>query len=186
MIRFAPHSDSITPDEAVLSLIEATPSHQVQGKKRIQKLLYLCRHCSAPIEAKFLIRHYGVFSAEIADALDGLCAFGELDTQDVQLAPNGYFSTVFSKTDDTPQVTPHPVIERAAKLLAAYSTPTLEVASTIAYYLDMGSTQEQAIENTASIKPLITTPKQVEMSKALLDQLSRLGISNDGQRSTRP
>jgi uncharacterized protein YwgA len=185
MIRFATPS-AIAPDEAILSLLEATPDHQVQGKKRIQKLLYLCRHSSAPISASFKIRHYGVFSEEVADALDCLCAFGDLETQDVQVAPNGYFSTVFSKTEDSPKVSPHPVIQSAARVLASYATSTLEVASTIAYYLDHGHTEDQAILGTQAIKPALTTPKQIETSKILLDQLSKLGVSQNGQRSAHP
>jgi uncharacterized protein len=177
------NKSEIAPEDAVLSLIAATPDHQVQGRKRLQKLLYLCAYSRAPISARFKIKHYGVYSPEIADAVDFLSVFGDLDTNEVQVGPSGYFSTVFSLSKSEPAITVHPVIKCVAKDLSGFPTSTLEVASTIAFFMGEGCAQDQAIANTAKIKPNLTTEKQIDKSKALLEMLSKIGAQQNGQRS---
>ena len=135
----------IAPEDAVTSVLAVSPDHEVRGKKRIQKIIFFCTYCDAPIAAHFSIRHFGVFSREIAVALDVLTTFGDLDVNDKQIGPNGYFTSVYSLAGK-PKHKPDPAITKVVQALADYSTPSLEVASTVAYFRMHGLSEEQAMK----------------------------------------
>src|SRR5580693_2467352 len=169
---------SLTAEDAVLSIVAASPHHKVLGKKRVHKTSFLCMYCAVPIEARFSIRHFGVFSGEIAGALDFLTAFGDLEMTDEQTGPNGYFMTVYSLPGKH-KLKPDPAIAQVVGKLEGYSTPTLEVASTIAYFLSQKCSEADAVRETKRIKPNISTPAHLTKSKALLKELASLRASED-------
>lgn len=170
----------ISAEDAVLAVVSASPEHQVQGKKRIQKMSFFCLFCDEPIAARFHIRHFGVFSSEIAEALELLCTFGDLATRDEQVGPNRYFTTVFS-THGKHKQPPSSIVE-VVRLLAPYSTPLLEVASTVAFFTKEGLKEVEAIRETKRIKPAITSPERIATTKELLKKLSAIRGLNNGQR----
>jgi uncharacterized protein YwgA len=173
-------------EDAVLSVVAASPNHQVHGKKRIQKIMYLCMYGDEPIDARFHIRHFGVFSPEIADALEFLSVFGDLTTRDEQVGPNRYFTTVFELRGKSKH-RPNERIAQIAELLGSYSTPSLEVASTVAYFMrEDGLPEAEAIKETKKIKPGISTPDRISTTKTLLKRLAALRATDHGQRSTNP
>lgn len=175
---------ALSPEEAVLSVVAASPEHQVWGKKRFQKLTYLCTYCDAPIAAHFNIRHFGVFSSEVADALELLCVFGDLNSREEQVGPNHFFTTVFSLPVKRKAA---PAIARIVEVLSPFSTPELEVASTVAFLTKEGSLSEaDAIRETKRIKPAITIPARVSKAKDLLKRLAAIRASDNGQRSANP
>jgi hypothetical protein len=187
MIRFSSERPvpPISSEEAVLAVLAASPGHQVHGKKRFHKITFFCAYCDQAIQARFSIRHFGVFSTEIADALDVLSTFGDLETRDEQVGPNRYFTTVFSLHEKAKHRST-PVISEVAKMLARYTTPSLEVASTVAYFTRRGFSEADAVEETTRIKPAISTPSQFAISKNLLKELADLRASKHGQRSENP
>jgi hypothetical protein len=175
----------ISPESAVRAIVAASPGHRVQGKKRIHKTAFLCAWCDAPIGAHFAIRHFGVFSTEIADALDVLSFFGDLETQDEQVGPNQYFTTVYSLGKGAAHEAV-PAISRVAKHLARYSTPSLEVASTVAYFMKQGWPEARAVAETARIKPAISTPERFAATRTLLKEIAGLRGTSHGQRPANP
>jgi hypothetical protein len=171
----------ITPEDAIISVLAVSPGHEVRGKKRIHKIAFLCNYCHAPIAAQFNIRHFGVFSNEIAGALDVLTTFGDLDMHDEQIGPNGYFITVYSLSGK-PRHKPDPKVAKVAAALAAYSTPSLEVASTVAYFTMHGLSEAGAMKETRRIKPALSSGAQFAITKRLLNALAEIGAGGDGQR----
>lgn len=157
----------------------------MRGKKRVHKITFLCVYCDAPIAARFSIRHFGVFSGEIAGALDVLTTFGDLKMRDEQIGPNGYFTTIYSLAG-RPEHKSNPIIARVAGMLVDYSTPSLEIASTVAYFMKHGLSRADAIRETGRIKPAISTPAQFATTKALLKGLADLRASTHEQRSKNP
>lgn len=177
-------TSTLSPEEAVLSVVAASPDQQVWGKKRFQKLTYLCTYCDAPIAAHFNIRHFGVFSSEVADALDLLSVFGDLKSREEQVGPNRFFTTVFSLPAKR---NPAPAIAQIVEMLSPLSTPDLEVASTVAFLTKEGKLSEaDAIKETKKIKPAITIPARISKAKELLKRLAAIRASHDGQRSANP
>jgi|SRR5579862_1725363 len=186
MIRqLAASSAPLSAEDAVLSVLAASPCHQIRGKKRFHKVTFFCSFCDEQIDARFRIRHFGVFSTEIASALEVLSVFGDVEMRDEQIGPNGYFTTVFSLHGKA-RHKPSPIIAQVADFLAKYSTPSLEVASTIAYYTQQGLSEADAIRETKRIKPAISTPDQIITSKTLLKGLAALRALEHGQRSKNP
>ena len=176
-----PAPKALSAEDAVLSIVAASPHHEMRGKKRFHKTAFFCSYCDAPIEARFSIRQFGVFSNEIADALDLLTTFGDLGLRDEQVGPNGYFVTVFSLPAGQ-EFKPNPVIAKIVRALADCSTVTLEVASTVAFFLTHGRSETDAVRETKHIKPDVTSPDQVHKSKLLLKGLADLRASIHGQR----
>lgn len=179
---------SVTPlsaEDAVISVLAASSNHEMRGKKRFHKTTFFCVYCDAPVAARFSIRHFGVFSVEVAAALDVLTTFGDLEMRDEQIGPNGYFTTVYS-LPEKPKHKPNPTIAKVVEALAEYSTPSLEVASTVAYFMTQGLSEVDAMKETKRIKPDISTPAQFATTKALLKGLADLRASADGQRSENP
>jgi uncharacterized protein YwgA len=175
----------ISPEEAVLSIVAASPDHQIQGKKRIQKITFFCTYFDKSIAARFQIRHFGVFSTEVADALEFLSVFGDLTTREEQVGPNRFFTTVFSIAGEQ-RHKPIPTIAQIAKTLAPYSTPVLEVASTVAFFVKEGLSEAEAIKETKRIKPAISTPERISKTKDILDRLAAIRAADHGQRSANP
>ena len=182
MIRPIPSpSLPLSAEEAVVSILAATRQHEVHGKKRLHKTIFLCTFCDAPIRARFSIRHFGVFSLEIAGALDLLTTFGDLKMREEQIGPNGYFATVYV-LPEKPKYKVNPIIVKVVDMLEKYSTPSLEVASTVAYFLKQGLPEQDAMRETKRIKPDLSTSAQFTVTKALLKGLAGLRASTDGQR----
>jgi len=77
-------------------VLAVSPGHEVRGKKRIHKIAFLCNYCHAPIAAQFNIRHFGVFSNEIAGALDVLTTFGDPICHDEQIGQWLFHHGVFA------------------------------------------------------------------------------------------
>jgi hypothetical protein len=186
MIRVVtPVAHALSAQDAVLSVLAASPHHEMRGKKRFHKVTFLCSYCEAPIAARFTIRQFGVFSNEVAGALDMLTTFGDLGTRDEQIGPNGYFVTVFSLPDKS-KYKPDGLIARVVERLVHHSTPTLEVASTVAFFMTHGQSEAEAVKETKRIKPDISTADQFAKTRLLLKELASLRASIHGQRSKNP
>lgn len=50
----------------------------IQGRKRMQKVIYFLQQCGCPIEADFTLHHYGPYSREVANITDVMVAEGLL------------------------------------------------------------------------------------------------------------
>ncbi len=173
---------ALSPEDAVTSLLAVSPDHEVRGKKRIQKIIFFCTFCDVPISAHFSIRHFGVFSNEIAGALDLLTTFGEINMRDEQIGPNGYFTTVYSLAGKQKHKL-NSKVARVAGKLAGVSTPLLEVASTVAFFAQNGLNEASAERETKQIKPALSTPAQFAKTRTLLKDLAELRVDGDGKRS---
>jgi len=182
MIRaYASHSSPLSAEDAVISVLAASPKHEIRGKKRLHKSTFLCSYSGVPIAARFSIRHFGVFSGEVANALDVLTTFGDLTMHDEQIGPNGYFTTVYSLAEK-PKHKTDPMIAKTMTALVSYSTPSLEVASTVAFFMMQGETEAAAMRETKRIKPALSTPAEFAITKRLLKELAEMRAGADGQR----
>ena len=63
------------PSELVVAILSAVPSHEVWGKKRLQKLAFLVKEAGLECDVDFRLMDYGPFSfglARVADSLSSL------------------------------------------------------------------------------------------------------------------
>lgn len=51
----------------------------IQGRKRLQKVVYFLKQVGCPIEADFILHHFGPYSRDVAQATDLMVSEGLLD-----------------------------------------------------------------------------------------------------------
>lgn len=120
--------------------------------------------------ASFYIKHFGVFSDELAETLAFLSTFSYLDTAETRVGANNYFATVFQTPSPQDYACP-PRLKAIVDLLSRESTPVLEVASTIAYFEETGLSEKVAEQKTKDMKPAIANTSNIQQSRKLLADL---------------
>ena len=165
----------MTPDRAILAILETVPSRRVRGKKRLQKLSYLWQASGVPIEANFKIKYYGPFSSEIEDACALLSLFGDIEEKEVTAGYADYLSTEYSLPTEH-VVVALPVDEEQKKILVnldGFNTVDLEVASTVLFFVKSHMSLDDAIKKTKEIKPTKVNLKTIESSRKIIAELSQ-------------
>jgi hypothetical protein len=157
-------------EDAVISLLNALPSHQIEGKKRLQKMCHLLKEAKARLDIDFTLLHYGAFSRDLADACDELALQGVIAEEETRSPIYGLFQTRYSLKESS--VKPKEDLDNAAKKLAvdlnAYSTVALEIASTILYFCSSGLSPQDAARETREMKPRKWVPSVVQDARRII------------------
>ncbi|NMB40895.1 MAG: hypothetical protein GX996_03055 [Firmicutes bacterium] len=131
---------------------------KIIGRKKLQKMVYLLQQAGVPYNLKFRYHHYGPYSAELQAEIDRLIGHQLLtETYDgvaytYEITEQGRsflqkYKEVIGHFFDLPI----PAVEK----LMETDTSVLEMASTYAYLLEMGYQQQDAINKTEELKPLL-------------------------------
>ena len=138
----------------------------IEGRKCMQKVVFLMKCTGCPIDADFSLHYYGPYSAEVAQATDVLVQLGLLsETQSSTAVGQRYDYCLtqharaslsrFEATDEgakaQEQIAP---FENAAKQLFQRSAAELEYAATIAFFHKRGLDWGAAIEKACEFKQL--------------------------------
>jgi len=129
----------------------------VQGRKKLQKLVYIAKLQGAPIEDEFFFHYYGPYSSGLASRVDQLVEAKLLDETARPLAVARGAEYIYRQTDaartflkkvrvSVPprfQEAMERGISRAAELKDR-EVFQLELASTLLYWRDKGHTWEEA------------------------------------------
>ncbi|PKQ09644.1 MAG: hypothetical protein CVT73_01560 [Alphaproteobacteria bacterium HGW-Alphaproteobacteria-12] len=156
-------------DDAILAILDAVPSHRIEGKKRLQKLVHLASLLEPRLNVNFRIHHYGPFSAELANAADYLSLMGKIREDLSPVGIYGTFKSVYSAPEDieiNSRFKGRPL--EAIKKIDAYSTVDLEVASTIAFFVSKGFDRKDALKKTKELKPTKSTPAVLKRAEQVL------------------
>jgi uncharacterized protein YwgA len=158
---------------------------EIDGRKRMQKVVFLLISAGCPIDADYLLHHYGPYSADVAQLTDVLVQLGLLiesanPTQVGQrfsyfLAPESdKVISAFESTDEGAQAMAKiaPYRERAQSLFN-HSVAELEYAATIAYFHKKGAGWDEAVERTCEFKRLSRsssiTQAAFDLAKSTID-----------------
>jgi uncharacterized protein YwgA len=164
----------------ILAVLDAVPSKEIQGKKRLQKMSYFALQKGAKASVRFFLHDFGPFSADIASATDLLSFLGDINEQEVQLGRTRLYSKLYRLTD--PNNLPERLPEEAAtaiKMLDEFTTIELEIASTILYFISSeGMNQAGATEATKRLKPSKSQPGIIKRAE---DALSKVGLYERGR-----
>jgi uncharacterized protein YwgA len=169
----------------ILAVLDAVPNHEIQGKKRLQKMSYFALQTGAEANVRFFLHDFGPFSADVANATDLLSFLGDIDETEVQLGRTRLYSKLYrlADPDSVPEQLPEEAIS-ALRILTEFSTIELEIASTIRYYMSsQGMDQSSAIEATKRLKPSKSQPAIVGRAK---EALSRVGLDESGRAYQMP
>lgn len=163
---------------ALIRLFEVTP--RFEGRKRLQKTVYLLQQMGVPYNEKFKYHHYGPYSSELQAEVDRLVRFELLnetftgDAYVYEITSKGKdFIREYSGLNGSSFEFPEHVAER----IVGNSTSVLEMASTYAYLLEMGYKEAEAMAKALELKPHLEYC--LDKARALYDDIcGGLGESN--------
>jgi uncharacterized protein YwgA len=166
-------------EDLVIAVLRALPTHEVRGRKRLQKLAFFAAQTGAEADVRFFLHDFGPFSAEIAGATDLLSLIGAISEEDAQFERTKRFYKVYRLPDPKGATDQLPSSASGAlRKLNEYSTLELEIASTIRYFMCTGLSDEKAIAATKNLKPSKSEPKIIERAQ---EALSKVGLYERGR-----
>ncbi len=165
-------------NDAILAVLAASPNHRIEGRKRLQKILWLVKLAGLPVDAEFEISHYGPYSERVANTADLLSVIGKIDESEEPLGSFNMIQSVYTLPSqplsggrDAPAL-PGPYNGLVA-FLSDFSTTELEVAATIGYFKQSGLSESAAIARTRSMKPNKTISPVLAKAKHILGEIIR-------------
>jgi uncharacterized protein YwgA len=146
----------------LLKLIDSVP--ELEGRKRLQKLMYLMKYAGFPIEVRYSWHYYGPYSADLALQIDSLVDSGLLKEEDMVL---GYrYKTSEAGKTALAQVEGYRGNRKIRQFVSAwlddfksfstYKVSDLEKASSVLYWKEWGKREDDAIRTTESLKGKLT------------------------------
>ena len=171
----------MNPENIVVDLI-AMNGGKLIGRTRLQKGAYLLHRCGANFDLGFVYHHYGPYSFDlVAGCLDAR-AEGWIEIEEKP----GRYGVPYATFKILGGACPSDGLgelaaARARSLLdkmGSASDIVLEIAATIAYFMEGGRDMEGAINETKTRKPLKATPERLGKAVSLLRNLN-LDTRND-------
>ena len=109
--------------------------HGIQGRKRMQKVVYLLQQAGCPITADYTLHHYGPYSRDVANITDVMVAEG-------LLAENAQGQYDYSLGEQTRPMIEQAVARRgaAAHEFEAFHRQAVELLKEDLWTLELGST----------------------------------------------
>lgn len=159
----------LSTDEAIIAALAGAPRNRIQGKKRLQKILAIAQDLGEQIDTEFRLFHYGPFSADVAAHSDFLYYTGKIDCAEEQIGPNGYFTTVYTLSQNVQPVPNAERLQRIASYLSGFTTLELEIASTLSHFLRSNSIG-RAEARTKEFKREKAAPQILTKAKEILEE----------------
>ncbi|MEM1166691.1 MAG: hypothetical protein AAGI30_10425 [Planctomycetota bacterium] len=136
-------------DKLQLALLTAWGEEErqggIQGRKRMQKVIYFLQQAGCPVDAEYSLHHYGPYSREVANITDIMVAEGLLEEIGGGNAGGQYTYTLSDRTrpmiqriDRTQSVEEFEAFRDKAVELLEEDLWLLELGSTILYFRSRG------------------------------------------------
>jgi len=136
---------------------------RLRSRKRMQKVIYLLQVAGCPLQADYILHHYGPYSHEVARLTDEMVRSGLLgETSEVTSVGEQYAyqlpEATRRKLEDAERGNRSEVsmgaFETKAKLLIAADLKDLEIAATLVYFQRQDGDWSSAAEKTRKFKNL--------------------------------
>ncbi len=156
----------------------------IQGRKKLQKLMYLLQFEGLPFDDQFFLHYYGPYSVDLASRVDSLTKRTDLKEDSNQTGYGGieYKYNVseagqkslqaieaFALGTDIVGKTKHFVSRFVA--LNENNVNALELAATILYWFQWGVGWEEAYEKTAKQKQTLQDTVGFKQAKKLAEEI---------------
>lgn len=159
----------VSPHEFLLALLASAPDHKIQGRKRLQKMCFLLKCAGADVKIDFRLLHYGVFSTDVADVADELVLTGMVKEDIKPIGIYDTFQSIYQLPSDSEKIGELPeALRDVVSQLNEFTTIELEVASTIAYFVNKGLSQSDALAETKKLKPSKAIRPVIRKAKKIL------------------
>jgi uncharacterized protein YwgA len=145
-------------DKIQLAMLTGWAGEQgLQGRKRLQKVVFLLKRAGCPITAEYTLHHYGPYSRDVADVCDEMVSAKLLQEQ----PGTQYVYTLFPETfgfieqarqTHGPQMAAMDRFREIAVRLLNTDLWLLELGSTILYFLGAGEDWEAALAQACQFK----------------------------------
>lgn len=154
----------LTDHAKLLRFFEETK--HVEGRKKLQKMIYILQSSGFPFEEKYQFHFYGPYSEELSLRMEELCNLGFI--REVKEDKGNYSQYIYDVTQEGLDFSHQfdlqmPDFREQAQLLQAESSRFLELMATMLYFKDL---PKQMVEE----KVYVVKPKQhftvEEMEKA--------------------
>ena len=140
----------------------------LNGRKRLQKIVFALQQIGCPLDSHFILHHYGPYSRDVADICDEMVAAKLVEeSQEMGSAQYSYKLTpktrkLLAKTVSRDKLKP---FEQKAKALLRENLWTLELGSTILYYYGQNPDWDDAMAKACEFKK---KPKDIKRSQRAL------------------
>lgn len=119
-------------------------SGEIVGRKKIQKMIYILKHCEVPFEEKFDFHFYGPYSEELSLRMEELCNLGFISEQKEK--KSNYYQYRYTMTSDGEDFLEHsevalPPFEEKIDKMKDRSSRFLELVSTMLYFNNLTKTE---------------------------------------------
>jgi len=128
----------------------------LQGRKRLQKVVFFLQAAGCPLDCRFTLHHFGPYSRDVADACDEIVAAGLVDeTGGSATGGMQYAYTLKPVTRELLRQTPDPQMQRFQALgteLITTDVWQLELGSTVLFFHEQTGNWGEALARACEFK----------------------------------
>lgn len=146
----------------------------LQGRKRLQKVVFALQQIGCPLDSHFILHHYGPYSRDVADICDEMVA-ADLVEESQQMGSAQYSykltpqtSELLTKTESRNELES---FKEKAKELLAENLWTLELGSTILYFYRQSSDWDDSMVKACDFKKKSKDDKRSQRALKFARQL---------------
>jgi hypothetical protein len=126
----------------------------VEGRKKLQKMVYLAKRLGFPLTEPFSYHHYGPYSERLSTEIGEMVFYG-LVTEEVVGTSRGYKTYRYALTEKGRQLTRQNPFPPSHGLLAAinkHDSRFLKLSATLDYLMEDGLSAEEAAAKVLELK----------------------------------
>jgi uncharacterized protein YwgA len=149
----------------------------LQGRKRLQKVVFLLQQAGCPLDCRFVLHHFGPYSRDVAAACDEIVAAGLVDeTGGPATGEMQYSYTLKPATRTLLEQTPDSqmeLFEGLGRQLISTEIWPLELGSTILFFYGQTGDWDEALAHACKFKKVPAEITASQNALALVKQVQR-------------
>ena len=148
----------------------------LQGRKRLQKVVFFLQEAGCPLDCQFTLHHFGPYSRDVADRCDEMVAAGLINQAGGP--PNGQMHYTYAlkpKAREALEQTVDAEMPRFHELgvrLIKEDLWSLELGSTILYFQDQERDWGRALNKACEFKKVVANIESSQAALALARQFA--------------
>ncbi len=150
------------------TLLSWADDQGIQGRKRLQKVVYFLQYAGCPLDCRYTLHHFGPYSRDVADACDEMVAAGLIEEHGGPTAASPYSYKLAPTTRDHLVNTVDDCLQQYQTLgtrLINENLWSLELGSTILFFYAHANDWEEALTKACEYKK--KNPKDASSQNAL-------------------
>lgn len=152
----------------------------LQGRKRLQKVVYFLQAAGCPLGCRYTLHHFGPYSRDVADACDELVAAGLVEEHGGPAAGASYSYTLKPETRHFLQQAADAQMQRFAGLGAELIDADLwqlELGSTVLFFHGQLGNWEQSLARACEFKRVPATADTSRSALAFAQRVCGAGMN---------